>query len=242
MDFAYNLYGNTTALTRSFQINETLANGGIPVLQPPANGAGVAISTTTSWADAVGVTQDAGTYVTAQQTDGTSAERTVKVVISPDACFRALMSGGAAEGTALTLYPITTASDTGLVVTTASIANWASPSFDEGIVWFYDGANIGQRRKVTSVSGTAATVTVAFDQDTVVDDNALRAPWGKADTTANNIQTTTNLYQADATIVVGTGGGAIVVDLELGTIANEGRNKSFVLFKFDDHVLDGRAV
>ncbi len=239
MEYAESLYGNTTPWIGSFQINETLANGGIPVLQPPDGGAGVAISTTTSWADAVGVTLDAGTYVTAQQTDGTSAERTVKVVISPDSVFRALMSGGATEGTALTLYPITTAASDGLSLTTSSIANWASPDWNEGMAWFYDGANIGQSRKTTSVSGTTATVTVAYDQGTVVDDNVLRAPWWPLDVAADNIQTTTNLYQADASIAVATGGAGIVVKMELGTIANEGRNKSFVLFKFDDHVLDG---
>ncbi|MCP4900114.1 MAG: hypothetical protein GY906_24350 [bacterium] len=164
-------------LVMSFQVNETLSQAGIPVLAPGAGDAGVQISTTTSWANAVGVTLDTATYVTAQQTDGTSAEREVDVVISPGAIFKALMSGGATSGTALTQYPVTTASATGLVVTTSSIADWASPQWDEGVVWGYDGANAGQKRKVTSVSGTAATVTVAFDQDTVVGDNFLRAPY-----------------------------------------------------------------
>ncbi len=51
-------------------------------------------------------------------------------------------------------------------------------------------------------------MTVAFDRDTVVGDNALRAPYWFLDDGGNNIQTTTNLYQADATIAVGTGGAA----------------------------------
>ena len=155
MEYAYALSGAGVPKVFKFQVNETLADGGIVVLAPGAGNAGVQISTTTSMANAVGVTLDTATYLTAQQTDGTSAEREVSVLISPDACFRALMSGGATEGTALTQYPITTASATGLVVTTASIANWASPDFDEGVVWFDDGANVEAKRKVTSVSGTA---------------------------------------------------------------------------------------
>lgn len=232
MEYAYML-GGGAPLIKKFQINETLANPGIPVLAPTGNDAGVQISTTTSWADACGITLDAGTYVTAQQTDGSSAEREVAVIISPDACFRALMSGGATEGTALTRYPVTTVSSNGLVVTTASIANWASPQWDEGVVWFDDGANAGAKRKVTSVSGTAATVTVAFDQDTVVGDNALRAPWWFLDKTADAIQATTNLYQVDASIAVGTGGDGKVIDMELNGVAD-----SFLIFVFDDHALN----
>ncbi len=231
MDYAYML-GGGAPLMMKYQVNETLADGGIPVLAPGAENAGVQISTTISWANAVGMTLDAATYVTAQQTDGTSAEREVTVIISPDAVFRALMSGGSTEGTALTRYPVTTASATGLVVTTSSIANWASPEFDEGCVWFDDGANVGAKRKVTSTSGTAATVTVAFDQDTVVGDNALRAPWWFLDDTGNNIQTTDLLYQADASIVVGTGGAAKIIDMELNSVGD-----SSVLFIFDDHAL-----
>lgn len=231
MEYAQMLGGGHPLFMR-YQVNETLANAGIPVLAPGAGNAGVQISTTTSFANAVGVTMDTATYVTAQQTDGTSAEREVGVVISPQAIFRALMSGGAAEGTALTQYPVTTASATGLVVTTASIANWASPQFDEGVVWFDDGANVGAKRKVTSVSGTAATVTVAFDQDTVVGDNALRAPYWFMDDTAKTLQPTSNLFQADATIAVGTGGAAKIIQMELNSTTD-----SFVLFIFDDHAL-----
>ena len=231
MEYAYML-GGGAPLKMKFQVNETLSNAGIPVLAPGEGNAGVQISTTTSWANAVGVTLDTATYVTAQQTDGTSAEREVSVIISPQAVFRALMSGGATEGTALTKYPVTTVSTSGLVVTTSSISDWTNPDFDEGVIWFDDGPNIGQKRGVASGSSTAATVTVAFDRDTVVGDNALRAPWWFLSDVANNIQTTTNLFQADASIAVGTGGAARVIDMELNSTAD-----SFVLFIFDDHAL-----
>ncbi len=215
-----------------FQVNETFANAGIPVLAPADGDAGVQISTTTVMDNAVGVTLDTATYVTAQQTDGTSAEREVDVIISPQAVYRALMSGGAAEGTALTRYPVTAAAADGLTVTTASIADWASPQFDSGVIWFDDGANMGQKRKVGSVSNTVATVVVAFDQDTVIGDNALRAPWWFLDDVAKTLQLTTNLFQADASIAVATGGKFKIIDMELNGVAD-----SFVLGIFDDHAL-----
>ncbi len=232
MDFAYYLHGSGTPLIKKYQINETLSTAGIPVLAPGEGDAGVQISTTTSWANAVGVTLDTATYVTAQQTDGTKAEREVTVIISPHAVFRALMNGGATAGTALTRYPITTESTNGLTVTTASIGDWTTPDFDEGVIWFDDGANVGQKRGVASGSGTAATVTVAYDQDIAVDDNILRAPYWFLSDVAHNIQTTTNLNQANAAIAVATGGAANIIDMELNSTTD-----SFVLFTLSDHVL-----
>ena len=88
MDFAYYLHGSGTPLIKRYQVNETLATAGIPVLAPGEGNAGVQISTTTSWANAVGVTLDTATYVTAQQTDGTSTTREVTVIISPHSVFR----------------------------------------------------------------------------------------------------------------------------------------------------------
>jgi len=234
MEYAYML-GGGAPLKMGFQINATMDTAGIPVLAPGAGNAGVQLSTTTSWANAVGVTLDTATYVTAQQTDGTSAEREVDVIISPQAVFRALMSGGSTEGTALALQAVTTATTDGLDVTTG--AEWSNPTFDEGVAWGYDGANAGQKRKITAVSSTAATLTVAFDNDHQVGDNFLRAPYWFLDDGGNNIQTTTLLTQADASIAVGTGGAAKIIDMELRDVADDGQNKSFVLFIFDDHAL-----
>jgi hypothetical protein len=232
MDYAYML-GGGAPLKMSYQVNETLANAGIPVLAPGAGNAGVQISTTTSWANAVGVTLDTATYVTAQQTDGTSAEREVSVIISPQAVFRALMSGGATEGTALTLYDVTTASTTGLDVVTGD----AFTDFDDGVIWGYDGANAGQKRCITVGDATDATVAVAFDNDIAVGDNFMAASYWYLSDVAGQIQTTTNLYQADASIAGGTGGEGRIIDMELRDISADGRTNSYVLFIFDDHAL-----
>ncbi len=232
MDYAYML-GGGAPLAMKYQVNETLANAGIPVLAPAAGNAGVQISTTTSWANAVGVTLDTATYVTAQQTDGTSAEREATVIISPQAVFRALMTGGAAEGTALTLFDVTTASTTGLDIVTGD----SFTDMDDGVIWGFDGANAGQKRCITVGDATDASVTVPFDNDTVVGDNFLAAPYWFLSDVAINIQTTTNLFQADASIAGGTGGAASIIDMELRDIGGEGRTNSYVLFIFDDHAL-----
>ncbi len=237
MRMAYTFSGGAPVI-KKYQVAATSSVVGVPKLIPAADGAGVAVATTTSLADMVGVTLDTATYVTAQQTDGTSAERLVSLIVNPDAVWMALLSQGATLGTALTLYDVTTASATGLAVTTGD--DWLSPEFDEGIVWGYDGANVGQARKITSTSSTAATVTVAFDYDTVVGDNFLRAPYWPPQTVT--MQLTTNLDGADASIAVGTGAQAKPVELILGNASNNGRTDSWVLWVPTDHIWGPRPT
>lgn len=237
MDFAYTMSGSAP-FVKKFQIAATVANAGIPLLIPAAGGAGLALGTTTSAANMVGVCIDTATYVTAQQTDGTSAEREVSVIINPDAVWKMRMSGGATAGTALTLQEVSTASTDGLAVTTG--AEWSSPTYDEGVVWGYDGPNAGAFRKITSVSSTAGTVTVAFDQDTVVGDNFLRAPYWVCQST--NIQLTSDLTEANAAIAVGTGAEFKPVDFELRDISDDGRNNSYVYAVAGDHAWGPRPT
>lgn len=222
--------------TEKMQVAATVSNRGIPMLIPAANGAGLAQATTTGAADMVGINLDTVTYVTAQQTDGTSAERIVEVITNPDLVMAALLSGGATEDTALTQYDITTATTDGLDVTTGD--DWSSPEFDEGAVWGYDGANAGQVRKITSTSTTAATPTVAFDNNHQVGDNFLRAPYWPGQSTT--VQLSTNLYQADASIAVGTGAAFRCYALEARDKANEGTTNSYILMLSDDHAFSGR--
>jgi len=236
MEFAYSLGGSAPLMMR-YQVSSTVVSG-IPLVIPGAGNAGVVTATTTGAANMVGVNLDAGTYVTAQQTDGSSAEREVRVIINPDAVWRLKMSGGAAENTALTLLPVTTASTTGLVITTG--ASWTATEFDEGYTWGYDGANAGSKRKITSTSATAGTVTVAFDQDTAVGDNFLRCPY--APVQGVTIQLTTALTQANAAIAVGTGAGFKTVELVLRDTSDEGATNSHVLAMPTDHVWGPRPT
>ncbi len=237
MELAYTMNGNAP-LIKKYQCNSSSTAVGQPWVIPAAGNAGVVIATTTGAADMVGVNLDSATYVTSQQTDGTSAERQLTLIVSPDAVWRMKMSGGATENTALDLQTVTTASATGTAITTA--AEWSSPTYDEGFVWGYEGANAGQARKITSVSATAGTVTVAFDQDTVVGDTFLRCPYSPIQ--GITIQLTTLLTQADASIAVGTGAGFKTVELILNDISNSGRTNSFVLAMPTDHCFAGRPT
>lgn len=238
MNFAYTLSGAAPVI-KKYQIAADSLTAGVPKLIPAAGGAGVAVATTTSCTDFVGVTLDvAATYQTAQQSDNSDPARLVSLIINPDAVWEALMSGGATENTALALQTVTTASTTGLAVTTA--AEWSNPTYDEGHTWGYEGANAGKARKVTSVSSTAGTVTVAFPFDTAVGDTFLRCPYTPLQSTT--IQLSTLLTQADASIAVGTGAELKPIELVLRDISDNGRTNSFVRFLAIDHVFGGRPT
>lgn len=237
MELSYLLSGGAPVIKR-YQIGVTNTNRGVPYTVPAAGTAGVVIGTTTGATNLVGISVEApGTYNTAQQSDNSDPATTVALIINPDAVWRALMSGGATENTALTLYPVTTAATDGLAVTTAS--EWSSPTYDEGYTWGYDGANAGVARKVTSVSSTAGTLTVALPNDTAVGDNFLRCPYSPMQTIT--VQLTTALTQADASIAVGTGAPFRVIELILNDQSGEGRTRSYVEFVSNSHALDFAA-
>jgi hypothetical protein len=181
----------------------------------------------------LGCNLDTATYVTAQQSDGSDPQRLITVVCNPDAVWRMLMSGGATNNTALATQTETTGDATGLTVTTG--AEWSNPTYDEGVVWGYSGANAGAVRKITSVAATAGTVTVAFRNDIAINDVFLRAPYWPIQTAT--VQFTTTLDQANAIIAVGTGAGMRVVELQLNDVSNDGRGNSWVLAMPTDHIL-----
>ena len=237
MEWAYSLHPTTAPLVKKYQIDATVAEIGVHLLIDTAGEAGLNRGTTTSAADMVGVNLDTATYVTAQQA-ALDAERKVSVIVDPSAVWRTRLSGGAAENTALALQAVTTATTDGLDVTTA--AEWSNPTFDEGVAWGYDGANAGQVRKITAVSGTAATLTVAFESDHQVGDNFLRAPYWYNATTA--VQLTTLLTQADASIAVATGAEFVVLDMILRDLSEEGRTSSFIFMLAQDHVYGSRPT
>lgn len=233
MDWAYNLSGNGTPLVRKHKVGVSVPTIGIPIIQPGAGLNGVSVGTTTGAANMVGANLDTAVYATAQVAGG-SPEAFCSVIINPDAVYRMLMSGGATEGTALTLFDITAASTDGLTITTGD--NWGSPEFDEGTVWGYDGANAGQSRQISTSAATYCTVLVAFNNDTVVGDNFLRAPYAPLRSTT--LQFTTNLTQADASIAVGTGAAMRCVELDLRDIGGRGTTHSLVYATSNDHIFN----
>jgi hypothetical protein len=235
MELAYLLGSNSTPVTQSFFVSATLAQG-IPVLEPAANGAGIATSTTTGCDNMLGVTVDAsGTYATAQS-GTTDVQAEVRVIINPNAVYQCKISGGATENTALTIRDVTTANTDGLVITTGD--DYSSPTMDEGAIWDFDGANAGVLRKITSVSATAATVTVAFPNDSVVGDNYIHAPIfpGQAQT----VTLTTLLTQMRQDAATATNTAALrCVDIQARDTSDDGRNNSFALLISGNHVFGG---
>lgn len=223
MKIAYHLAGGAPLLKR-IKIGASFANAGIVSIN---GSAGIIPSTTTDFADTMGLALDAATYSTTQG----DAEGLVTVDVRPDAVIRALMSGGATEGTALTLL-VNTAADTG--GTTVTDADCGSADMTTGTVWCTKGANVGQSRVVTTHnSATSLVATVPFKNDIAVGDEFLFCPYNAAGITdgAGNVQTSTLFTQADASIASGTGGLATVVDLELN-----GRSDSYVAFQLGDHL------
>lgn len=237
MELAYTLSGGKQIIKR-YHPAAAVVTVGKPFIAPAAGATGLTTATTTSVANMVGVNVDTAAYTAAQNSDGTDNATLMGVIISPDAVWRMKMSGGATENTALALQVVTTASTDGLTVTTA--AEWSSPTFDEGIVWGYDGPNAGIFRKLTSVSTTAGTVIQAFPRDTAVNDNFLRAPYNFGGTAF--VQLSTLLTQADASIAVGTGAAFVVIDMLLRDIGKEGRTNSFIYALCADHLFSGAAT
>ena len=230
MDYAWSV-SSGAAVARKCVVGFTVANAGIPVLAPGAGGEGLATGTTTSAADMVGVAIDTATYTTAQSTVS-DIEAAATVIISPDAVWKAKMSGGATANTALQVFTVITASAGG----TAPVLDdsVASPEMDEGVIWGLSGANVGVKRRIESTSSATPTITVPF-MPIAVGDTFLIAPyWYYA--LGPNVQLTTTLYQADASIAVGTGAEFQIVDMDLN-----GRSDSYVYILADHHALGNQS-
>lgn len=235
MEFAYDLSGGSTAIVKKYQVAATNTVIGRPYLKVASNGSGVVLGTTTGAVDFVGVNIDAaGTYVTGQQSDNSDTARLTSLIINPLAVYKARLSGGATDGTALTAYSVTTASTDGLSVTSTGF-DVNSPDLDEGILWGYSGANSGKARKITSTAANAATVTVALPYDTAVGDEFLYA--GISPLSTITAQLTTNCTEVDATVAISGDATIVAVEMILNDKAHNGNIASYALIQFVDHLL-----
>jgi len=232
MEFAGLLCGAAPVI-KKFQVAANVSVLGIPLTAAADATAGLALGTTTAINDMVGCNVDLATYGTAQVAGG-SPEALVSVIINPDAIWKIFMSGGATAGTAETLRTVSTASTDGLSVTTGT--DWSSPSLDEGHIWGVTGANAGQARKITSVSGTAATVTVAFASDTAVGDTFGYAPISPA--TLQTVTLTSNLAEFRQDVAVATNTAEIIcIELRPNNWVG-GIGRPFILAVARDHILN----
>ena len=220
------------------QVGATVSNVGVPLLIATAAGdTGLIACTTTGAADMAGLSHDTATYVTAQQTGGTTAERTIKVDVRPDAIYSARLSNDGTTGTAQANHTVTTASAAGTVVTTSAF-DWNTTDMDEGTVWCYSGANIGQVRKITSTGTTSCTVTVAFENDTVVGDNFRHANFHPMDVNSRSLTLTSDFLEADCSVALVTSGvPAQILEILVSTI-NSSSGDAFVHWMAADHALN----
>lgn len=238
MQFENTLSGTAPRIMK-FQIAaDTIAN--IPLLIPVADGAGLAQPTAFSAANMVGVTLDAGTFLTAQQADDADPAATVSVIVNPDAIWEATLSGDATEGTALATRSVSTLSATGLVVTTGD--DWATPSVDEGTIWGFDSSNQGIVRKVTSVSVTAATVTVAFPFDTAVGDLYAWANFHPMQSPTVTLTANFAAIRAQGVAVSVVAAEFVPIEIRAKDLGDNGLTQSSALLMSQDHALGNRPT
>ena len=233
MEFGYDLSGGAPVLKR-YAVAATNTVVGRHYLKTADGGVGVVLGTTTGAVDFIGVNVDApGTYAAGQNSDGSDNAKYVTLIINPLAVYKARLSGGATDGTALTARTVTTASTDGLTVT-HSAYDASSPEMDEGTIWGYSGANAGVARKITSTSTTATTVILAFPRDTAVGDEFLLAPIHPTRTLL--AQFTTNCTEVDASAAVAGDATVVVTEMILNDKANNGTTNSYALIQFPDHL------
>ena len=232
MDFAYDLSGNGVPVLRKYQVAATNAVAGRHYLKAADGGVGIVLGTTTGAVDFIGVNIDApGTYAAAQNSDGSDNAKYTTLIINPMAVYRARLSGGATDGTALTARTVTTASTDGLTVTHSGY-NSSSPDMDEGVIWGLTGANAGVYRKVTGTADGTTTVILAFPRDDAAGDTYALAPIYP--TRSITAQFTTNCTEVDASAAISGDATVVVTEMILNDAANRGTTESYALIQFCD--------
>ena len=234
MEFAYDLSGGSTAFVKKYQVAASNTQLGVPYINWTNAGSGIRLGTTTSAAEAIGVNIDtAGTYVTAQQTDNADTARTTSIIINPHAVYRALLSGGATDGTAMTLYTAVSGGSDGLTIVTDN-ANVASPDTDEMLVFCLSGTNQGRTNKVTTASSATWTFIRAWPFDVAAGDTFITG--GMTPTQTKALTLTTSLAQVRGDLAP-TGAAYNCVELLFGD-----RTSSYAFIEFGDHTFAARAT
>lgn len=232
MDAIGFLHGGAPVI-KKYQVSASVARLGIPLVAAVAGEAGIDLPTTTAVNDMVGINLDLATFATAQ--GASSPEALVSVIINPDIILKMFMSGAAAAGTAAVERDVTTAATDGLSVTTGDA--WNSPDTDEGLIWGVTGANAGQKRKITSTSASAATVTVAFAQDTVIGDLFSWAPIFPMSIQTVTLCTELDEFRQDVAVASNTA-EFTCIEINPNDWIGGGAGRPFGLFVPCDHILN----
>ena len=229
MDMAYILGGSYPHIA-SVRIGETV-HAGVPLVAALDGEAGAQEAAVDGAVDCLGVCQEDVTYSTTQATDGSDLDRLAKVVVNPDAVWKAKLSGGAADDALLPVLTVDTADSAGLSVET----DVDTGNYDNGTVWGLSGANKGQVRKVDEETGNHISVLVPFLAISVGD--TFLASWLHQFGPNQVVQLTTSLKQIDHAAATAHATDVEVVCVDLLT---NGRGNSFALIMFDSHVLGGK--
>lgn len=200
-------------------LDATCTAGAVALRSTATNSAGEVVNaTTTGAADAFGVYGETKTYTATQSDfDGFPEEEegTVGILCDPFQVLAFAIAGGATAGTALnTTSPAniltnTSADTTGLTVTAAEVG---TVSMAGGILVGRTGNNAGlTRRSNAHTNSTSCTVEVPFPRTIAAGDTFFRFPFSLAGQT---IQFTSNLVEADGTIVLGTGAPMLPINYQ----------------------------
>ena len=180
----------------------------------------VATTSTATTTPTLGVSLDTSGTIAATGT--VEADLPVSIAVNPDLIIRAKMTNGATEDTALTIGECNTEDTTG--VAAAGVA-----TLKEGMLWGYDGGNVGSMRRADDTSGG---VTVNFPNTISVGDRFLHANSFPGVATAaglsNGPDLSTLITQADAsTANPGNNDSFFLFGVQLGTTNDDGANNSF---------------
>lgn len=231
MEFAYDLSGGTPVL-KKYRVAATNTVVGRHYTKTVDGGVGVVLGTTTGAVDFIGVNVDApGTYAAAQNSDGSENAKLVTLIINPLAVYKARLSGGATDGTALTARSVTTAQTDGLTVVHSGYDS-SSPDMDEGTIWGLTGANAGIARSLTTTANGTTTVILAFPRDSAVGDTYALAPI--APTRSITAQFTTNCTEVDASAAISGDATVVVTEMLLNDGAGNGLTESYAFIQFCD--------
>lgn len=231
------LYGGA-ALVRKLQAGVTVASGGITLACPLEAGTDIGmvqpILASTAAQVQAGVSEDASGTIAAT---GVSREDIlVSVNVRPDAIIRGRMSGSSTAGTALTANPTTGASATGVVTTGVT-------TIDDGGVYGYDGANMGELRRADDNAGS---LSMAMPSAIALGDNFLVGngyPFsGAAAAAGDNLffDFTTDLLEIDAATDVGDMDNFVCFDMFV-QVGDDALSGSYYELCYNDHMLGANA-
>jgi len=233
MEFAYTIGGGAPHMKKFIVDDAAAITQGVPLQAnaDAANGDGVIAATTTVCIGCVGVSLDSADASTAAQvgstegnlSDGNNASF-VSVAINPDAVWRAKLTQGGTEDTALTIITQAAADATGLAPTTVT---------DEFMIWGYTGANAGHVRRADA----ANSVLIAFPNDIAAGDTFIQANAVIADPT-QGVELSTVFTQVNAAGAVAASDNFNCVETRFRTSADSGNVNSFAYIMPASHAFN----